>query len=511
MAEPMSPEAQALSKQPKAFTLPPVPELSALNANLGGTPGVSDFAAKRPDFKTSAQASAEQEKQLAKLGEVEAPIMAAQQAGEQYKATAQADIARQSREQSQDIESGLDLVREKFPYEQFKPTQENMQSLATLFSVIGMIGVSMGGGGKNSAMGALNAMTGMMSGWQKGRKDLWEKEKAEFDKNMAKTKAILDDAYKDADRAYKALAYNREEAMALAGESVAKLGGQVGKQILEKQGIERYINYLDGVRKDLKHAEDLASKERIDAEREDRRDARLISSQAHSEKMAAQSSANQLDRMLIQFKQQEKLLDKRLEELGKRRTSEDRKNDREAMVMTQGVRSIENLQKQLRDPDVRTGLTSKLEPLLQKIKSLSNTEDFESAINRELTGNDKTTLFLKDALLETYAIERAAKGGQRLTVQDMKMVGPVLDPTNYKPETYNALLEQRRNVLYNNLQDMGLTIPEIQQRSKQQPYVPYGNNSSESQKPVPTQSDIDYAKNNPNVRQKFIDKFGREP
>ena len=197
-----------------------------------------------------------------KLEQVEAPIMAAQQAGEQYKATAEAEIARQSREQSQNIEADLDLIREKFPYPQFHPTQENMQSLATLFSLVGMIGVAMGGAGKMSAMGSLNAMSGMMKGWQQGRADIWKREKEEFDKNMAKTKAILDDAYKDADRAYKTLAYNRDEAMALANESVAKLGGQVGKQILQKQGIERYISYLDGVRRDLKNAETEAARDK---------------------------------------------------------------------------------------------------------------------------------------------------------------------------------------------------------------------------------------------------------
>lgn len=262
MADPISSEAQALAKQPKAFTLPPPPELSAINGQIGGVPGIPETKAKRPDFTTSAEASAEQERQLSKLEQVEAPIFAAQQAGEQYKATAQADIARQTREQSQNIEADLDLVREKFPYPQFQPTQENMQSIATLFSLIGVIGVAMGGSGKMSAMGSLNAMTGMMAGWQKGRKDLWEREKAEFDKNMAKTKSILDDAYKDADRAYKTLAYNREEAMALANDSVAKLGGQVGKQILEKQGIERYVSYLDGVRKDLKEAERIAAQDK---------------------------------------------------------------------------------------------------------------------------------------------------------------------------------------------------------------------------------------------------------
>jgi len=265
--EQITPEARALTKQPKAFTLPPTPELSAMNAQLGGVPGVSEFPTKRAEFKTSADVSAEQEKQLGRLGQVEAPILSAQQAGKQYEADVQSAIATQSREQAQDIEAGLDLVREKFPYPQFKPTQENMQSLATLFSLVGMIGVAVGGAGKNSAMGALNSMTGMMKGWQQGRADIWKREKEEFDKNMAKTKAILDDAYKDADRAYKTLAYNREEAAALAGQSVAKLGTQVGKQILDKQGIERYLTYLDGVRKDLKHAEDLASQEKREEKR----------------------------------------------------------------------------------------------------------------------------------------------------------------------------------------------------------------------------------------------------
>jgi hypothetical protein len=318
---------------------------------------------------------------------------------------------------------------------------------------------------------------------------------------MAKTKSILEDAYKDADRSYKTLAYDREEAMALANQSAAKLGGQVGKQILQKQGIENYFEYLKGLKKDLKEAEHLASQERIVEKKLEEQKAATEARFAHTEKMAKDRSEDQMKRLLMTLSQQRDLLDKRLEEQGRRRTNEDRKNDKEAMDMTQGVRSIENLQRQLRDPEIRTGLTSKIAPLLQKINSISNPEnvDFEAVINKELTGNDKTTLFLKDALLETYAIERAAKGGQRLTVQDMKMVGPVLDPTNYKPETYNALLEQRRNVLYNNLQDMGLSIPEIQERSKQRPYVPYGGDASAPAKSISPQDKqaLDWANANP--------------
>lgn len=264
MAIENTPETEALARQPKAFTVPPPPELSGLNVGLGGgVPGVpTDFAATRKNLKTAGDASAEQARLLQRQTQLESQIGEAQQAEKQYLAGAKADIARQEREAAQRIEADLDAVRAQFPYKEFHPTKDNVQDLATLFGVIGMVAFAMGGAGKQSGMLALNSMTGMMKGWQQGRADLWKKEKEEFDKNMQRTKAILEDAYKDADRAYKTLAYNRQEAEALAAQSAAKLGGQVGKQILEKQGIENYYKYLTGVKADLQHAEDLASRER---------------------------------------------------------------------------------------------------------------------------------------------------------------------------------------------------------------------------------------------------------
>jgi hypothetical protein len=325
----------------------------------------------------------------------------------------------------------------------------------------------MGGEGKMSAMNTLVSMNGMLKGWQQGRKDLFEREKVEFDKNMARVKAILDDAYRDADRAYKTLAYNREEAQALAGQSAAKLGGQVGKQILEKQGIERYVNFLDGIKKDVKETEKLASETRIQElrieEQRKREDARF----AQQEKLQNQ-----------RFAQQWQLLNARLDAQDRKPKPLDAKTHDKNISMVRGIRGIESLQSRLRDPDIQIGLTSKIAPLLQKITSFSDTTDFERAVNTTLTANDKTTLFLKDALLETYAIEKAAKDGQRLTVQDMKMVGPVLDPTNYTPKAYNALLEGRRKILYENLQDNGLSIDQINEmKRKPREVEPFGGSA----------------------------------
>ena len=80
----------------------------------------------------------------------------------------------------------------------------------------------------------------------------------------------------------KTLATNRQEAEALANQSAAKLGGQVGKQILAKQGVERYFAFLDGVKKDLTHAEDMAFK------REEARRREAEAKRRHEESMKLQ-------------------------------------------------------------------------------------------------------------------------------------------------------------------------------------------------------------------------------
>ena len=256
MAE-TTPEQAALIQQPKAFSVKAPPELAGLSTQIGGgVPGVpTDYGVERTKYKKPEEVSAQQARLLQRQGQLEQDIGGASQAKEQYLAEAKADIATQERQAAQSIERNLDAVRAQFPYKEFHPTKDNIQSLSTLFGLIGVVGAALGGAGKMSATASLNAMGGMMKGWQQGRADLWKKEKEEFDKGMQRTKAILDDAYKDADRAMKTLAYNRQEAEALAGQSAAKLGGQVGKQILEKQGIEKYFSFLDGVKKDLTAAE----------------------------------------------------------------------------------------------------------------------------------------------------------------------------------------------------------------------------------------------------------------
>jgi hypothetical protein len=286
---------------------------------------------------------------------------------------------------------------------------------------------------------ALGNMNAMLEGYQKGRGDLYKKEAAEFDKNFKAMIKKHDEFRKEMEDAVKLAPYDKQQAMIDAKLAAVKAGSAIVNAQLDKGYLMDAYKTVDELQKGVDKAKETY------------------------EKQKAKEADIALKRELAYA---------RLGSASQKVTAADMKREDKIREMTQGVRSIENLQNQLRDPDVRAGLQAKAAPLLEKLGSLGGAE-FESAVNNALTGTDKTTLFLKDALLETYAIERAAKGGQRLTVQDMKMVGPVLDPTNYSADTYNALLDSRRRVLYNNLQDMGQTPEQIKEKAAQKTYEPY--------------------------------------
>ena len=123
----------------------------------------------------------------------------------------------------------------EFPYPEFHPTQENAASLGGLFSLVATMGVALGGAGKLSSMNALNAMGGMLKGWQQGRKDLYEKEKTIFDKEFARIKQIRTDLQKDLDNYFKLAPLDKEAAYAKAEEMAYKNPGVAAAMIRSGQ------------------------------------------------------------------------------------------------------------------------------------------------------------------------------------------------------------------------------------------------------------------------------------
>lgn len=63
----------------------------------------------------------------------------------------------------------------------FIPSEATATDLAALYGLIGVVGWGIGAGGKGDAMAAMSAMNGMLEGYQKGRQDIYKKEKEVFD------------------------------------------------------------------------------------------------------------------------------------------------------------------------------------------------------------------------------------------------------------------------------------------------------------------------------------------
>lgn len=171
-----------------------------------------------------------------------------QQAQEQKIVEAQqkayaADKANEVRRGQEAILQEMDATNSK----EFHFSQENMQSIATLFSLLGVIAIGGGKGSRLGVMNTMNSLTGMMKGWQQGRADVWKREKEEFEKNMAKTRAKLDAYSKKAELAWKTMPYDLEKANSIMAELVAETGSQIVREKANLQGIPAVATYLNNL------------------------------------------------------------------------------------------------------------------------------------------------------------------------------------------------------------------------------------------------------------------------
>jgi len=74
----------------------------------------------------------------------------------------------------------------------FNPDQQNAQTLAAVFSIIGAAGFLLGGNNKNTAKSALAAMNGMAEGYAKGRDQYAKDQRQVFETNQKALRGTLD-------------------------------------------------------------------------------------------------------------------------------------------------------------------------------------------------------------------------------------------------------------------------------------------------------------------------------
>jgi len=136
-------------------------------------------------------------------------------------------------QQKQMVEQKKKDLQESSP---FAPTPERAKDLAGVFSLLTLATFGSGGQGKYSGMNALRNMTGAMKGYQEGRKDVFEHEMKEFDKNLLAIKSHNDKVEKLFNDGMTLLATNKElgeqkikEAAALSNTGIVSQLARAGR------------------------------------------------------------------------------------------------------------------------------------------------------------------------------------------------------------------------------------------------------------------------------------------
>jgi hypothetical protein len=153
---------------------------------------------------------------------------------------------------------------EKEPLPAFIPSQDTAKDIAGLFSVISVVSMLVGGGGKMAGQLALGNMNGMMEGYRKGRKDLYDKERTAFDKNFKVMMQKHAEFRQEMEDAVKLATTNKEEGLRAAELAAAKSGSDIVKAQLRKGDLLGAYKLVDESQKGAEHALQMEQKARAE-------------------------------------------------------------------------------------------------------------------------------------------------------------------------------------------------------------------------------------------------------
>jgi len=142
----------------------------------------------------------------------------------------------------------------------FKVSKDSIEGFAILGSLIGTLGVIAGNtGGKQSALGAIKSMTGMMQGYTKGRSDEFKRSQIEFDKQFKIMQSKIEKANKQFDQSLALMPYNTIEAQKVADSAIAELNSDVVTAKYKKQGLVPTKDFLKTANEGVQKAADRAN------------------------------------------------------------------------------------------------------------------------------------------------------------------------------------------------------------------------------------------------------------
>jgi len=156
---------------------------------------------------------------------------------------------KESLKQDKQLDEFMSGQRSKeLPYPDFQPTQETGVSIAELGGMLATLGVMLGTGAKGNAIAAVGALRGAMDGWNKGRKDLWQKEMKTFETEVNKMKTHNEQLNKYTQQYLQLYPTRRAEAMQNAEAAIRIAGSNsIFAHTIKTKGAQDVITDLNNL------------------------------------------------------------------------------------------------------------------------------------------------------------------------------------------------------------------------------------------------------------------------
>jgi len=223
------------------------------STTLRNATGTGDYLTRIAGQKSSGGLFREQTDLLRGKGEAEAEVIRGQQRAKETQAAGEVEIAGQMRDKATGLMEEYKATIK--PYEEFIPTQNNISDMIGLFGIMSFVGASGGGEGKYAGINALSNMGAAMQGYRMGKKELFEKEMKEFEKNFNATKAFNEQQRELLRQGLETMSYDKELGMAKIRQAAARESGSVVDALIRKGQYEDAFKLADARRKQLADAE----------------------------------------------------------------------------------------------------------------------------------------------------------------------------------------------------------------------------------------------------------------
>ena len=398
----------------------------------------------------------------------------------------------------------------------FIPDQENPQRLATVLAITNLLGIAIGGKGKNSAQTALAAQNGMLEGYQQGRADIIKQQKDIFDTNQKQLDKTIENLHRGFQDALALAPTDRKAAEEKAMSTINQENADFLRELYNKTGLVGASKTIAELIKQAESRQKLMQQEEM----------KMIKTPHEIEIERHQLEMERQGRRGLDIKEKSsnakllKTTDDVQADLISRGVNISSPKDRaEVAKVVASMAELDSLRNDVINKPGLVGRQGQIQQFTDRYIKSYKGEAPPLDESKIAQADQDALLFSKKYASMLTRYEQALAGGSRgFTVAFQKRFNDLLSQNQFNAPSITRLFDdmsheiaagarQKSNKLtYGTLEDMASNF----QSGLEEPKTTT-TPAKPSEKPIPTEADRERGRSSESSRQNFIRHFGVEP